>query len=244
MKSGWILGIGALFCTAIVILSRIWLPYGDTGVDTGAYYHVAATVGVLVSIMLFFGHLGMGFQKSDGSPVSESYGSLVTSSYLGLSAMTTTALFIGTYWGLHYTMFWAVQVAQLVGIGAVWVISTKAVVPMALAREGNAKVVGIRKQGLIDALLDASSACQQMESESAKTLKKAIDNLQDELKFLPNHATGAQVDQLMSELNGLVQEINVAVKSPLVEDQLKVLFSELSRKVKATQRHVTQWKRA
>jgi len=244
MKSGWILGVGALFCTAVAILSRIWLPYGDTGVDTGAYYHVAATVGVLLSIMLFFGYLAMGFQKSDVSPVSESYGSLVTSSFLGLTALIVTALFVWTYWDLPYSLFWAAQVFLYVVMGVIWTVSTKAVAPMALAREGNAKVVGIRKQGIIDALLDASSACQQLESESAKALKKDIDNLQDELKFLPNHATGAQADQLLSELSSLMQEINGAVKTPLVEDQLKMLFGEVSLKVKTTQRHVAQWKRA
>lgn len=244
MKPGWILGIGALFCTAVAILSRIWLPYADTGVDTSAFYHVAATVGVMVSIMLFFGYLDMGFQKSDGSPVSESYGSLVTAIYLGLTSLVTTGLFIGTYWGLSYSLFWAVQVVAFVILGVIWTISTKAVAPMAAAREDNSKVVGIRKQGVIDALVDASSACQKIDSSPAKTLKKEIDKLQDEIKFFPSHATGAEAVQLMSELSNLTQEIHGAVKTTVGEDQAKVLFDELSLKIKATQRHVANWKRA
>lgn len=248
MKSGWILSIGALFCTAVAVLSRIWLPYADTGVDTSAYYHVTATIGLMMFIMLFFGYLAMGFHESDGSLVSESYGSLVTATYLGLAALVMTGLFVWTYWGLSYSLFWAALVVMFVILGVFWMVSTKAVAPMAAAREGNARVVGIRKQGVIDSLLDASNACQKIgtsdiERNTAKALKKTVEKLLDEFKFFPNHATGAEAAELIAELNKLVQEINGAVKTTLTEDQLKTLLDELSSKITTTQRHVAQWKR-
>lgn len=243
MKPGWILGVGALFCTAVAVLSRIWLPYTDSGVSYDMYHHVAASAGVILSMLLFFGYLAMGFPESDGASAMESYGSLVTATFLGLSALVTMGFFVWTYWGLSYQLFWGVQILQIVILGVIWTVSTKAVAPMAAVSEGNAKVVGIRKQGVIDSLLDASSACQQIDSDSTKTLKKGIDKLQDELKFLPKHVTGAEAVELMSELNNLIQEINDAVKTTLKDDQSKVLVDQLLLKINATQRHVAQWKR-
>lgn len=248
MKSGWTLGVGALFCAAVAVFSRIWLPYADTGIDTNANYHVAATVGVIVSLMLFFGYLAMGFHESEGSLVSQSYGLLVTSAYLCLAALLVTGLFVWTYWGLSYSLFWAALVVIFVILAVLWVASTKAIAPYASAREGDAKIVGVRKQGVIDGLLDASHLCQQIgtldiERDAAKALKQTLDKLQEELKFFPNHATGAAAVELMAELNNLVHEINVAMKTTVPGTQLKTLLDELSSKVRTTHRHVAQWKR-
>lgn len=240
MKPGWILGIGALFCAAVTVLSRIWLPYSDLGVSDNMKSHVAATTALIVSIALFFGYLAL---KKSEYEYSEQYGSLVTAYFLGIFVLITLSFFVGTYFNLSYSLFWTAQVFLYCVLFVIWIISTKAVAPMTAEREGKSKISGLRKQNITDGLYKASIAFTTIDTNAAKKLQKEIDKLQNEVKFFPNHATGADAESIFAELNRLVQSLAELAGSTESDEESIKAIEQMTVKVNAAQRHVAQWKR-
>ena len=243
MNPGWMIGLGGVLCVAVAVLSRVWLPYEDTGLADAAIRHVAATGATIASYALMMGYSAFSFTQDDPTKRTETFGGLVTGSYLWLSALFTTLMFIGTYFGLSYKVFWSAQVLQYVLIAVVWVFAAKSIVPTVMAREANAQVAGIRKEGVLDGLFRLSASVQLIDSDNAKTLKKASDKLHDELKYFPNHATGVEAEKIMSDIRSWVQQANVITQDPTDIEQKSNEYIQIGLQAKALQVRVAQWKR-
>lgn len=243
MNPGWMIGLSGIFCVAIAVLSRVWLPYEDTGTTDGALSHLVATGATIIAYALMMGYFALGFAQEDPTKKSETYGGIVSGFYLGFSAILTTMTFVGTYHGLPYKWFWSLQVIQYVLLAVIWVSATKGVAPMAAEREANARVTGYRKEGVLDNLSRLSNAIQTTDIDAAKTLKKAIDNLHDEVKYFPNHASGSEAENIMSELGNWVQRASVVAQNLAGSDQSIEDLTQISQQAKALQGRVANWKR-
>ncbi len=243
MNSTWMIGLGGTLCVALAILSRIWLPYSDTGASDGAISHVTATAAVIISYSLMMGYFALGFSKSDLNKKSEPFGPLMTGTYLWIIALVSTAEFLGTYMGLSYQIFWSMQVIQYVILAVIWIFATKAVAPMIMERESNVLVSGFRKQAVLDSLSKLISQIPMADIDTLKTFKKAVSNLQDELKYFPNHASGQDAENIMSEMRDWIQRAGLIVREPTDENQPIGDLTQISQQAKILQNRIAQWKR-
>ena len=243
MNPAWMIGLGGAFCVAIAILSRIWLPYSDTGASDGAISHLTATAATIISYSLMMGYFALGFSKSDLNRKSEPFGSLVTGTYLWIIAIVSTAEFLGTYMGLPYKIFWSLQVIQYVVLAVIWISATKAVAPMVMEREANVLVSGIRKQSVLDGLSKVISQLPMTDTDTLKTFKKAASSLQDELKYFPNHASGQDAENIMSEMRDWIQRAGLIAREPTDENQPISDLTQISLQAKILQNRIAQWKR-
>lgn len=243
MNPAWMIGLGGALCVAIAILSRIWLPYSDTGTSDGVISHVTATAAVIISYSLMMGYFALGFSKSDLNKKSEPFGAIVTGSYLWIIALVSTAEFLGTYMGLPYKLFWSLQVIQYVLLAVVWVSATKAVAPMVMEREANVQVASYRKQAVLDSISKLMNQLPIADSDTLKIFKRAVSSLQDELKYFPNHASGQDAENIMSEVREWIQRAGAIARVPTEENQPIGDLTLISQQAKILQNRIAQWKR-
>lgn len=241
MSANIVLALGGLFCVAIAVLSRIWLPYAESGLsDDAALNHLAATAATLVAYALasaYWALCGSGDER-DRAPAG-GYASLVFGWFAALAAMVTTLLFAGTYWGLSYRFFWTAQVLQYVLLAFVWAGATRMVGPWAQARESDAAVTAHRKTRIAAELGGLAGAARKFEADAGRGLGKALDALVDELRFFPAHASGAEANRLLADLSQWVQGAAATTAGAPQPSQL----ADLAEQASALRRRLSQWKR-
>jgi hypothetical protein len=244
MNPLWMIGLGGALCVAITILSRIWLPYSDTGTTDGAINHVTATAAVIISYSLMMGYFALSFTKSGLDKKSEPFGAILTGSYLWLIALVSTLEFLGTYMGLSYKFFWSLQVIQYVLLAVVWVSVTKAVVPVLVEREANVQVSNYRKQAVLDSISELISQLSITDTDTLKIFKRDVMSLHDELRFFPNQASGQDAENIMSDVRHWIQRAVSVVRVSLEENQPIADLTQMSQQAKNLQNRIAQWKRA
>jgi hypothetical protein len=237
VTAGLSLGLGAVFCIAIGVLSRVWLPYDDTGLsDAAAIDHLGATLATLFSYALASGYAALCATRSR---VAGAFGTLVVSSWLGIVAMVGTLLFIATYAGLPYRWFWTGQVLLYVLLAVVWA-ATAFVSPAAQARESQAELVGHRKARIATQLQELAISWRSHSAGEAAVFVRALEALAEEVRFFPAQATGADVAPLFSELTRWAATADAVTQ----DDHSVAQLQELSRQAAMLRRQISQWKRA
>ena len=237
MTAGLSLGLGAVFCIAIGVLSRVWLPYDDSGLsDDAANQHLAATLAVLFAYALASGY---GAWCAARERNAGAFGTLVVSSWLGIAAAVGTLLFIATYAGLPYRWFWTGQILLYVLLAVVWA-TTAFIAPAAQAREERADLVGHRKARVAAQLQELAIAWRSHTAAEAAVFVRALEALAEEVRFFPSHATGADVAPLLAELTQWTATAGSAPREGHSSAQLQ----QLSQQAAVLRRQISQWKRA
>jgi hypothetical protein len=237
MTAGLSLGLGAVFCIAIGVLSRVWLPYDDTGLsDAAGNHHLGATLATLFAYALVSGYAALCAARARAGGA---FGTLVVSSYLGMVAAASTLLFVATYAGLPYRWFWSGQILLYVLLAVVWT-ATAFAAPAAQERESQADLVGHRKARVSAQLQELAITWRSHSAAEAAVFVRALDALAEEVRFFPSHATGADVAPLFSELTRWA-----ATAGSLPQDEHAVpQLPQLSQQAAVLRRQISQWKRA
>ena len=237
MTAGLSLALGVVFCTAVAVLSRVWLPYADTGLsDEAANNHLAATAITLLAYALASGY---GALCAVRGRAANAFGALVVPSYLGLVAVVATLLFVATYAGLPYRWFWTGQILLYVLLAVVWA-TTAFVAPQAQAREDQSALVGYRKARIASELQELAIAWKAHSAAEAAVFVRAVEALAEEVRFFPSHATGADVAPLFAELTQWTASAGRAQQ----DAHSPALLQQLSQQAAVLRRQISQWKRA
>lgn len=242
MSPNIVLALGGLFCVAVAILSRVWLPYAETGLsDDAAFNHLAATAATVLGYAFASAYWALsGSSRERGHAAGGGgYGSVVFGWFAGLAACATTLLFAATYRGLEYRFFWTAQVLEYVLLAVVWVGATRMVGPSAQARESDAAVTAHRKTRISAELAALAAAARKFEADAGRALGKAVEALADEVRFFPAHASGAEASQLLADLSQWVQGAAAATAAVPAPSQL----ADLAEQAGLLRRRLSQWKR-
>lgn len=244
MRPLWYLALGGVACTALVVLSRIWLPYPEADTTTGpAVQHLAATAAILVFYALVAGYLAVTSAAAhDPNRVtdSDSTGSIITTAYLVLAAVLSTGAFAGTYLGLSYRLFWTSVVLVLVLLALVWIVAARLRAPGVTSRDNDVRVRGHRKLRLsqdlarIQARFDGATT-----DDGGKGLGVELRRLLEEIRMFPTQASGAEADLIERDLCLWCDQLAGQTSASLSrEDHIR-----LGSEARALSARLASWKR-
>lgn len=247
MNPRFILFFGAIVSLAIVVLSWLWVPYGDTGTSDAAIAHFSAAGGTILVVLACFGYMSWQAMTKGTMSSEKSYPQIVMSYFLVAAVIVTSLLFVRTYAGLSYKVFWTTQIIQYCALLGIWMV-TGYVGRSSDGREGTARVTGYRKQSAADELDNVVSRLASFESGEAKALLKAVGSVREELKFLPNYVDGPFAAEIFPSLRAWIDRATDAasllprsVESGSTPDPRCIALVEEAASLR---RKIASWKRS
>ena len=220
---------------AIGLIGLIWVPYGVEATRDIIFPHYLATIACLFSVSLVAIYLIASNQRR----VNESYGQIVTTSFLILSAIITIGMFAKTYTGLSYQTFLVIQILQYVVLAVVWGCATMFVAPSVEKRETHQRVSAFRKANIANDLYELSNKKQIKKLENSEKILKAVGDLSDELKYFPNSADGIEAESILRNINNWIQSTNQTLET----EDLAGITDDLVLQAKSLQRQIAQYKK-
>lgn len=174
--------IGAAFASAIGLLGVLWVPYGDTGTPGASERHFLALGVTLLDVFAVFFYGAFRCVTASRQPT---FSGITASYFLGFNALFTLGLFVRTYVGLSYSVFWglqAIQWALVLGL----LFAGDQVGRLAAGRDSNAKLASLRRESLIAELEDMRRRFPAGDDDTRKALLSLAAKLVEELRYYPN----------------------------------------------------------
>ena len=224
-----------LISIAIGLIGLIWVPYEIDATRDIILPHYLATIASVFSVALVAIYLIASNQRK----VNESYGQIVTTSFLILSAIITIIMYAKTYNGLAYDTFLVTQIILYVVLAVIWAVSTMFIAPSVEQRETHQRVSSFRRANITNDLYDLSTNEQIKKLDNSKAVLKAIADLTDELKYFPNSADGVDAESILKSIRNWIHSTNQKMEM----DEHAGNTEDLVLQAKGLQRQLAQYKK-
>jgi len=167
---------------AVALGGIFWTPYEDPGTPGPPHNHFFALSMTCLDVMIPF---LWGAYRANRNSQNGVWREIVSLYFLRANATLTLMLFIFTYTGLSYKLFWALQFVQWAGFAAVFAASNF-VSQSVGTRETTAGIAAIRKRTVLDELENLRHRFPPAAGSARDRIVSAADKLSEELRYFPN----------------------------------------------------------